>query len=161
MEFSRQGCWNGSLFPSPGDLPDPGIEPGSPTLQTDSLPWEPPGMPADRTGDQLPIRVEENVSNMLVSWKAVAIDAIDLHRGLTGLDIYFGYSECIQNCCWAGWTRLHITDVKWAQKFWTSEPGLIRVSEAVSNTEQNADATNGFPHHQWHWRCLNGNFVCI
>ena len=56
-------------------------------------------MPADRTGDQLPVRVEENVSNMPVSWKAVAIDAIDLHRGLTGLDIYFGYSECIQNCC--------------------------------------------------------------
>ena len=30
-------------FPSPGDLPDPGIEPGSPTLQADTLPSEPPG----------------------------------------------------------------------------------------------------------------------
>ena len=33
-------------FPSPGDLPNPGIEPRSPTLQVDSLPAEPPGKPA-------------------------------------------------------------------------------------------------------------------
>ena len=32
MEFSRQEYWSGLPFPSPGDLPDPGIEPGSPTL---------------------------------------------------------------------------------------------------------------------------------
>ena len=37
MEFSRQEDWNGLPFPSPGDLPDPGIEPGSPALQADSL----------------------------------------------------------------------------------------------------------------------------
>ena len=41
MEFSRQEYWSGLPFPSPGDLPDPGIEPGSPTLQADSLPSEP------------------------------------------------------------------------------------------------------------------------
>ena len=45
MEFSRQECWSGLPFPSPGDLPDPGIEPGSPALQADSLPSEPPGNP--------------------------------------------------------------------------------------------------------------------
>ena len=45
MEFSRQEYWNGQAFPSPEDLPDPGVEPGSPTLQTDSLPSEPPGKP--------------------------------------------------------------------------------------------------------------------
>ena len=45
MEFSRQECWNGQPFPSPGDLPDPGIEPGSPALQADSLRSEPPGKP--------------------------------------------------------------------------------------------------------------------
>ena len=38
-----QEYWNGLQIPSPGDLPDPGIEPGSPTLQTDSLPSESPG----------------------------------------------------------------------------------------------------------------------
>ena len=43
MGFSRQEYWSGSPFPSPGDLPDPGIEPGSPALQADSLQCEPPG----------------------------------------------------------------------------------------------------------------------
>ena len=43
MGFSRQECWSGLPFPSPGDLPDPEIEPGSPALQADALPSEPPG----------------------------------------------------------------------------------------------------------------------
>ena len=43
MEFSRQEYWSGLPFPFPGDLPDPGDEPGFPALQTDSLPSEPPG----------------------------------------------------------------------------------------------------------------------
>ena len=43
MEFSRQEYWNGLPFPSPGDLPDPGIGPRSPALQADALPSEPPG----------------------------------------------------------------------------------------------------------------------
>ena len=42
---SRQEYWNGWSFPSPGDLPNPGIEPGSPALQADSLPSESPGKP--------------------------------------------------------------------------------------------------------------------
>ena len=42
MEFSRQEYWSGLPFPSPGDVPDPGIEPGSPALQAASLPSEPP-----------------------------------------------------------------------------------------------------------------------
>ena len=37
LEFSRQEYWSGLPFPSPGDLPDPGTEPGSPALQADSL----------------------------------------------------------------------------------------------------------------------------
>ena len=45
MEFSRQKYWSELPFPSPGDLLDPGIEPGSPALQADSLPSEPPGNP--------------------------------------------------------------------------------------------------------------------
>ena len=43
MGFSRQESWSGLPFPSPGDLPDPGIEPGSPALQADTLPSQPPG----------------------------------------------------------------------------------------------------------------------
>ena len=43
MGFSRQEYWSGLPFPSPGDLPDPGIEPRSPTFQADALTSEPPG----------------------------------------------------------------------------------------------------------------------
>ena len=43
MEVSKQEYWSGLPFPSPGDLPDPVIEPRSPALQADSLPSEPPG----------------------------------------------------------------------------------------------------------------------
>ena len=50
MGYSRQEYWSGLPFPSPRDLPDPGIEPGSPTLQAASLPSEPPGRPGRPRG---------------------------------------------------------------------------------------------------------------
>ena len=43
MEFLRQEYWSGLPFPSPGECPNPGIEPMTPALQEDSLPSEPPG----------------------------------------------------------------------------------------------------------------------
>ena len=46
LEFSREEYWSGYPFPSPGDLHDPGIKPGSPALQADSLLSEPPGKPS-------------------------------------------------------------------------------------------------------------------
>ena len=45
MGFSRQEYWSGLPFPPSGDLPDPGIEPRSPTLQADAITSEPPGKP--------------------------------------------------------------------------------------------------------------------
>ena len=45
MEFSRPRYWSGSPFPSPGDLPNLGVEPRSPALRADSLPAETPGKP--------------------------------------------------------------------------------------------------------------------
>ena len=46
MVFSRQEYWSGLPFPSLGDLPDPGIEPRSPTLQADALPLSHQGSPS-------------------------------------------------------------------------------------------------------------------
>ena len=43
MRFSRQEYWSGLPFPSPGDLPNPGIKPRSPALEADALTSEPPG----------------------------------------------------------------------------------------------------------------------
>ena len=55
MGFTRQEYWSGVPFPSPGDLPDPGIEPWPPALQADALPCEPPGKPTGWHGsDQIP-----------------------------------------------------------------------------------------------------------
>ena len=48
MGFSRQEYWSGLPFPSPGDLPDPGIEPRFPTLQADALLSDPPGEPGEK-----------------------------------------------------------------------------------------------------------------
>ena len=45
MGFSKQEYWSGLPFPSPGDLPNPGIKPRSPAWKADSLPSEPPGSP--------------------------------------------------------------------------------------------------------------------
>jgi len=45
MRFPRQEYWSGLPFPSPGDLPNPGIEPVSPALQVDSLPLSLQGSP--------------------------------------------------------------------------------------------------------------------
>ena len=45
MKFFRQEYWSGWPFPSPGDLPNLGIKPGSPALKSDSLLSEPPGKP--------------------------------------------------------------------------------------------------------------------
>ena len=43
MELSRQEYWSGLPFPFVGDLPDPGIKPGSPASQADFVPFETPG----------------------------------------------------------------------------------------------------------------------
>ena len=53
MGFSRQEYWSWLPFPSPGDLPYPGIKPGSPTFQADALTSEPPGKPHTMTGNYL------------------------------------------------------------------------------------------------------------
>ena len=52
--FSRHEYYSGLPCPSPGDLPNPGIEPRSPTLQVDSLPTEPPGNPTNNGMDSYP-----------------------------------------------------------------------------------------------------------
>ena len=61
MGFSRQEYWSGLTFPSPGDIPDPRIKPGSPALQAYSLPTELRGKPKNICNS-----VEIHVSKLLV-----------------------------------------------------------------------------------------------
>ena len=60
MGFSRQKYRSGLPFPSSGDLPNPGIKPGSPALQTDALPSEPPGKPFS----SIPIQMLGEMTNI-------------------------------------------------------------------------------------------------
>jgi len=53
MRFSRQEYWSGLPFPSPGNLPDPGIEPGSPASEADTLTSEPPKVEVAESGRTL------------------------------------------------------------------------------------------------------------
>ena len=76
MEFSRQEYWSGLPFPSPGDLPNPGIEPGSPALRADALPSEPPGKP---TGTLRNIASPENPQNEAKGKRATAIATTPHH----------------------------------------------------------------------------------
>ena len=60
IELSRQEYWSGLPFPSPGDLPDPRIRPGSPTLLPDSLPSE---LPEKTTSDTTSLAQEPSLSS--------------------------------------------------------------------------------------------------
>ena len=64
MGFPRQEYWNGLPFPSPGDLPDPGIEPGSPALEAGTLTSEPP----ENLTRELEIWMKLNVLANLITW---------------------------------------------------------------------------------------------
>ena len=55
LGFSRQEYWSGLPFSSPGNLPDPGIEPRSPAFQVDSLLSEPTGEPSQFKGVAFPV----------------------------------------------------------------------------------------------------------
>ena len=77
MGFSRQEYWSGVPFPSPGDLPDPGIESGSPALEADALTSEPPGAQVYSIGNHKPInRIKKQPSD----WEEIVNEAT--HKGL-------------------------------------------------------------------------------
>ena len=70
-----QEYWSGLPFPSPGDLPDPGIEPGSLALQTDSLLSEPPG--------KVPVTREMSMD----LGKCMAVDHLGFPGGVSGKEL--------------------------------------------------------------------------
>ena len=69
MGFSRQEYWSGLPFPSPGDLPNPGIEPRSSTFQADTLTSEPPGKPSRHATRQIPLLSSPQASAIIWYWE--------------------------------------------------------------------------------------------
>ena len=74
MGFSKQECWSGLPFPSPGDLPDPGIEPRSPALQADALTSEPPGKQYLITSWEIDGETVETVSDFIFLGSKITAD---------------------------------------------------------------------------------------
>ena len=102
MEFSRQEYWSALPFPSPGDLPNPGIEPRSPVLQADSLPCKPAS----------PIKYGERNQN-----------------NRTKMPLYFQTQPLLpdsETCLYTGWqhthTRVHPWLGRWEEKGEQNEP---------------------------------------
>ena len=83
MGFSRQVYWSELPFPSPGDLPDPGMEPRSPVLQTGVLPSEPPGKPSVPAQQPLP----GADSRVAVGLLLVALVVLHVEGHLAGLAV--------------------------------------------------------------------------
>ena len=78
-EFFRQEYWSGLPFPSPGDLPDPGIEPGSASLKVDSSPSESPGkIHQGRASFRHPIYNKLNVA-CLQTWQCLCTLLSNVH----------------------------------------------------------------------------------
>jgi len=88
MEFSRQEYRSELQFLSLGDLPNPGIKHGSPTLQADSLPSEPPGKPLGK----LVISASNSSEARLIVSSSRETELITLKNGLT-------YTQVSGLCC--------------------------------------------------------------
>ena len=97
MGFSRQEYWSGLPFPSPGDLPSPGIKPESPALQGDSLPSEPPGKLGDAQLTQIPFSQAEWI-------KENFLEEMALEVGLEGSAGFFKTSTDNRPMCANHWT---------------------------------------------------------
>ena len=87
MGFSRQVYWSGLPFPSPGDLPDPGIKPGSPALQADTLPSEPPWKPPRREGSGI-LKEEERTNFFFPHSTFLSLSHINFFFFKPGIDDY-------------------------------------------------------------------------
>ena len=83
MGFSRQGYWSGLPCPPPGDLPNPAIEPRSPTLQIDSLPAEPQGK-LRNTGEGSPVPSPADLPDPGIKLGSPALQADSLPTELSG-----------------------------------------------------------------------------
>ena len=106
MGFSRQEYWSGLPFPSPGYLPDPGIEPGCPALEADALTSEPPGKSREwqTTSAFLPLESHEQYEKavhymtfLFCNWKFLTFD--HLHSFLLTLIPTSGNHQPIVCAC--------------------------------------------------------------
>ena len=115
MGFSRQEYWSGLPFPSPGDLPNSGIEPRSPALQTDALPSEPPEKPID------------GQKNYQILSKGIGQGDIIKDSGVGE-----GWGTALVG--WSDWDSLELRCKGWEDPAMQSQGRLIQAEESLLQT---------------------------
>ena len=108
--FSRQEYWSGLPFPSPGDLPNSGIEPWPPTFQADALTSEPPGKPTIRmlqfsyfSVGQYYFNVQHTILINLKGWLLISLQQVKIPPYFNKLSIS---QLCVAFICqWRGWLK--------------------------------------------------------
>ena len=160
MGFSRQEYWSGLPFPSPGDLPNPGIEPGSPTFQADALTSEPAGKPkgnqswifTGRTdaGAETPILWPPDVKNWLIGkdpdagkdwgqeekW-TTEDEMVGLHHRLNGHE--FGWTPGVGDgqgglACCSSWGRKELDATERLNWYWCAQSITVTAGGSMSKT---------------------------
>ena len=107
MGFSRQEYWSGLPFPSPGDLPDPGIEPGSPAFQADALTSEPPVGSSSQLFSWLRFKKEEHSFCDTVKYMVALVAQVLKNLSATweiwvqclGWEDPLGWEDLLQHSC--------------------------------------------------------------
>ena len=137
MEFSRPESWSGQPFPSPGDLPNPEIEPRSPTWQVDSLPAVPPGKP-------------KNTGVGSLSLLQGIFPTQESNRGLLHrrwILYQMSYQESCSTLCpcvGGSFLYLYASSRSW---WWTGKPGVLQSmgSQSIGHDLSNWTELNGCP----------------
>ena len=129
MGFSRQECWSGLPFSSPGDLPDPGIEPGSPALQADALPSEPLGKPSHTFLHLCPLSCKHYCPRFLLGlqlpWLSNTHGTYTIQSLSSHAYLFDPYHQLAYNGC-------HLfLQILWKQRLWCAKNIMPRTSLVV------------------------------
>ena len=123
MVFFRQECWIGLPFPSPGDLPDSGIEPGSPALQADVLPSQNQGSKEKLKSHLMKVKEESekvglklNIQMIIASWAAWFV-TVEVHAYC--LIAWFVSAQLFEYCLLMSLFGRHLpgTSPNWSRVF--------------------------------------------
>ena len=147
VEFPRQEYWSGQPFPSPGDLPDQGIEPRSPALQTDPLPSKPPENHVN-TGVLISFWINIFVafsyilSSRIAGWRSSFIFNFlknfhtVFHSGYTNLQSHQQYKCSLLSTAFATFVISYLFDDSHSDSVrWYLSVVLIYVSLVIDNVE--------------------------
>ena len=140
MEFSIQEYWSGFLFLSPGDFPDPVIEPGSPALQADSLPFEPPGKLIGKERELLSahsqsLLIDDRLleASIICSWASLVAQMVKNLPAVQETQVQsLGWEDPMEKEM-ATYSSILAWIIPWT---WTKEPGKLQSTGSQRDTTE-------------------------